>query len=281
MSSPSSLSNVNDKDFSPTAYRYKYTYKWVDGIVGYLQYPPPMSDYLCTWLKLESATAVTGDKATIRTVDCYNAVREVDDYVCEQSEGETHQPNALTAVINHALSYDRRRYVTCPAGHITHQFMSCDPLSLCWARDQQSVPSCQTSLNPRPPMFTCTGETEHVPYSLVCDHRVDCRDHSDEDFCTYPESLCHGASFHCGNMQVDKPSFLPVSVTLAVCRGPTSIHTLYMFLPCTVNVHATVDNVAFYTFTENYQLCYINTQAKLCVFLTKELRESCIRLKTP
>nr|KAG5710971.1 hypothetical protein BaRGS_013705 [Batillaria attramentaria] len=44
------------------------------------------------------------------------------------------------------------------------------------------------------------NEIEHVPYTLVCDHRSDCKDDSDEDFCVFPP--CDPfLQYHCGNKQ--------------------------------------------------------------------------------
>ena len=38
---------------------------------------------------------------------------------------------------------------------------------------------------PHPPSFLCINGLQFVPYSLVCDFRVDCGDGSDENFCQY------------------------------------------------------------------------------------------------
>nr|KAG5710982.1 hypothetical protein BaRGS_013716 [Batillaria attramentaria] len=44
------------------------------------------------------------------------------------------------------------------------------------------------------------NEIEHVPYTLVCDHRSDCKDDSDEDFCVFPP--CDPfLQYHCGDKQ--------------------------------------------------------------------------------
>ena len=42
-----------------------------------------------------------------------------------------------------------------------------------------------------PPSFQCQSETQRVPYSLVCDHRQDCLDGSDETFCTFLPCYLH------------------------------------------------------------------------------------------
>ena len=63
--------------------------------------------------------------------------------------------------------------------------------------------SCLAELDPLPPSFTCANEMHGVPYTVVCDHRVDCADRSDEDFCVFPP--CHATlSYDCGNGQVGR-----------------------------------------------------------------------------
>ena len=89
--------------------------------------------------------------------------------------------------------------VVCSSGHVTHTFLACDVSAFCWAgRDvtfsllpefwalptSQSCPTPQ-SMTSLPPSFPCGSEEQRVPYSLVCDHRRDCADGSDETFCTF------------------------------------------------------------------------------------------------
>ena len=103
----------------------------------------------------------------------------------------------------------------CPRGHMTHDFLACDAQSECWARDTVSDStscwagdggrtasgSCAASLTPLPPSFPCSSGWGEVPYTLVCDHRADCSDDSDEQFCVFPP--CDGKTeFDCGNGQV-------------------------------------------------------------------------------
>ena len=89
-------------------------------------------------------------------------------------------------------------FIFCPAGHTTHKFLACDLKSDCWANDDVSLmmtspdtwlvpPSswCDVSSTTDAPFFVCTSRTEHVPFTLVCDHHEDCFDGSDEDFCDY------------------------------------------------------------------------------------------------
>ena len=121
-------------------------------------------------------------------------------YLCERSvERERHiQIQFPTLTLNESLPV--QLYSACPSGHVTHNFLSCDLQSACWARLASSMISCESPLVPVPPMFMCSDQFERIPYPLVCDHRPDCRDYSDENFCVFTE--CSGASFQCGNKQV-------------------------------------------------------------------------------
>ena len=103
----------------------------------------------------------------------------------------------------------------CPGGHVAHSFLVCDVITSCWADndvtfshrpDSWGLPSSQGCLASKattllPPSFPCRSGDLHVPYSLVCDHRRDCLDGSDETFCTFRP--CHPVSqLQCLNKQV-------------------------------------------------------------------------------
>ena len=97
----------------------------------------------------------------------------------------------------------------CLSGHWTRDFLACDTKSACLQNEHFMLDSecgvksnlnslCQSSLST---LFQCRTGVGRVSYSLVCDHRQDCLDNSDEDFCVYP--LCAGAhQFECANKQV-------------------------------------------------------------------------------
>ena len=105
--------------------------------------------------------------------------------------------------------------VFCRKGHLTHVFLACDVSTSCWTRGDvtlsfrsytwalptsQSCPA-QLAVTSLPPSFTCSSEEQKVPYSLVCDHRRDCVDGSDETFCKFPP--CKWLTqFQCLNKQV-------------------------------------------------------------------------------
>ena len=93
----------------------------------------------------------------------------------------------------------RWRPVVCPKGHVVHAFLACDVASFCWAEgdltfslspDAWALPTSQSCPLPQamtslPPSFLCRSQGLHVPYSVVCDHRQDCVDGSDETFCQF------------------------------------------------------------------------------------------------
>ena len=98
------------------------------------------------------------------------------------------------------------KVTSCPDGHVTHEMFACDLSSACWVNAATTSRSCRSSLQPLPPSFTCTTGLDDVPYTLVCDHRPDCKDSSDESFCDYPPCnlLTH---FDCGNREVRSSLF--------------------------------------------------------------------------
>lgn len=95
--------------------------------------------------------------------------------------------------------------VQCPLHHITRTFLACDVNSQCWADTYDSSRSCDTLLTSLPPSFACANEIQFVPYTLVCDHRPDCSDSSDEYFCVFPSCPPH-QYFRCTNNQVRGPA---------------------------------------------------------------------------
>ena len=99
-------------------------------------------------------------------------------------------------------------FVSCPKKHVTHSFLACDLPSACWltsngifvsteeGKDIPLASSCPINMTSLPPSFLCTSGVQRVPYTLVCDHRADCQDNSDEDFCHY--AACSRSTFTCG-----------------------------------------------------------------------------------
>ena len=116
--------------------------------------------------------------------------------------------------------FPKALFVECPDGHMTHVYLACDVHSACFALDSSTSVSCPAPLKPLPPSFTCNNGVQHVPYTLVCDHRSDCSDRSDERFCVF--TPCNVTSqFECTNRQVGYSStvlFLPPLPLPANCH---------------------------------------------------------------
>ena len=107
------------------------------------------------------------------------------------------------------------RKVSCSSGHVTHVFLACDAVTFCGAENGVTVSfqsaswALPTSLScPAlrgmtliPPSFSCQSKKQYVPYSLVCDHRRDCLDGTDESFCDFRPCLW-SSQFQCLNRQV-------------------------------------------------------------------------------
>ncbi|XP_070207968.1 G-protein coupled receptor GRL101-like [Littorina saxatilis] len=91
------------------------------------------------------------------------------------------------------MASTRKGYVDCQRGHVTHDFLSCDYRSDCWDSDHETCSEAMSMYR----SFRCKSVAEWLPFPLVCDHREDCRDGSDENFCVFP--AC--PEFTCDNKQ--------------------------------------------------------------------------------
>ena len=96
--------------------------------------------------------------------------------------------------------------VTCPAGHVTHYFLSCDQKSGCgqtvcyFVRETRNAGKVISAIEHSAhtvAMYSCTGVDTEVSHSLLCDFRQDCADNSDESFCYHPPCT----EFTCTNGQ--------------------------------------------------------------------------------
>nr|KAG5708960.1 hypothetical protein BaRGS_009369 [Batillaria attramentaria] len=73
----------------------------------------------------------------------------------------------------------------CPNGHVTYDFLSCDPGTDCGQTEHMT--SCVTHEAGEMPQFDCERTFQTLHYTFVCDHREDCSDGSDEAFCVHHE----------------------------------------------------------------------------------------------
>ncbi|KAK7107085.1 hypothetical protein V1264_015062 [Littorina saxatilis] len=97
---------------------------------------------------------------------------------------------------------------TCSDGKIVLSFLPCGSLSRdTYVSESVISGSAQNEMNKeRGPYFECRSGVQHLPYTLVCDHRHDCADNSDEDFCQFPPCtgdtpLKCGTSHQCISLQ--------------------------------------------------------------------------------
>ena len=134
------------------------------------------------------------------------------------SQSSSKQTLSSLAIVNVSVVGQHRRQwsmATCPTGHVTHALLVCDVSAFCWADSDVSFSlqaetwalpapqSCpvQLGVTSLPPSFSCHADERHVPYSLMCDHRRDCLDGSDETFCKFTPCGRH-FHFQCLNKQV-------------------------------------------------------------------------------
>ena len=126
---------------------------------------------------------------------------DVLDFLCElESREDVNKDSARASTsINIGISHGKSPpvpHAKCPDGHVTHAFLVCDVQSACWQDRQESVESevwgvpstasCPAPMTSLPAMFTCSSGGQRVSYSMVCDHRPQCGDGSDESFCVFP-----------------------------------------------------------------------------------------------
>ena len=193
-------------------YSYRNTLSWQNLAVAYFFVDVYIEDTQGSSTGL--CAAYHPGSATFHLVACQDAGQACHcSYLCEplheaDAGGATQLlPAGLSPISGmEALTtygYKKINAVVCPSGHLTHDFLSCDSRSACWAAasDARGARSrCLAPLRPLPPSFPCSDGAGTVPYSLVCDHRPDCSDSSDETFCDFPP--CARGMWQCDNLQV-------------------------------------------------------------------------------
>ena len=182
--------------------RYRSNSQWTDGTIAYMfeiqqKLPASRTWERCSRIDLESPTF---NDFHLILISCETPAERA--YVCEKELKVEKRIGLQMPVLPRNEEIQVIHFSTCPAGHVTYNFLSCDLQAACMPNHTSSIFFCESSLLPPPPMFKCSNQMEHVPYPLVCDYRPDCRDHSDENFCIFPS--CSGESFQCGNKQVRK-----------------------------------------------------------------------------
>ena len=183
-------------------------YHWVDGTVGYFlkyQYFPVPT--VCA--AMQRAGGVLFRDCDYQRLEgaalCEKGEPSSETYV-SQNDAPVRSRVQLLVPSNSTV---RLAQTICPSKHWTHEFLACDAQSACWQQDsfwQRSASKTRRNMTsscqfPFSEMFECTHSAGRVPYSLVCDHRQDCPDNSDEDFCVHP-SCTSAWQFECSNKQV-------------------------------------------------------------------------------
>ena len=144
----------------------------------------------------------------------YNSVHN-DQLFGSVSKSSRHQTWSSVATINVTAPGQLWNKVSCPGGHVAHTFLACDVSASCLAEsdvtfsirpETWALPTSRSCATPPavtslPPSFPCVSGERRVPYTLVCDHRRDCLDDSDEIFCRF--TPCNWQyHFQCANEQV-------------------------------------------------------------------------------
>ncbi|KAL8625090.1 hypothetical protein ACOMHN_030725 [Nucella lapillus] len=194
---------------STAPHMYQKTFVWMDqSVVYYRQVFNVSIKPFCSVRPFKASVELEQQHLrNIMTVECN--VRYTRHFLCEIStlpeddddDDDDDSTSVFIPVPKSALNSSSHQgmFTVCPAGHVTHSFLSCDWQSSCWLADVVSG-GCQFPGRPLPPSFRCRKGAEHVPYSLVCDFRPDCGDESDEAFCVFRpcQPVLH---FDCGNRQ--------------------------------------------------------------------------------
>ncbi|XP_025099599.1 uncharacterized protein LOC112567209 [Pomacea canaliculata] len=167
---------------------YRNSWMWSDNTIAYfihlysLALTPPNTD-LCTSLGI---ILKNYGKIPLLMSKCQDT-DVVSCLLCEiPGTSSPYENNELPEIRTTSTSnFIQLAYVRCPDDHFTHVFLACDEGFRCWGGTDGATDSCPSSLTPLPP-FQCDNVHQSVPYTLVCDHRADCKDGSDEDFCYFP-----------------------------------------------------------------------------------------------
>ena len=223
--------------------RYRLMLQWEDGTIAYHQnvithdytYPVTCGVLDMNWPSRHVVYLADTLHASLAHVLCevdYNSLHN-EALTRNRSEERTHRSETimLSQPDQPSTTLSPSSFVICPDKHVTHAFLACDASSACWAENQlifddlkeswdiPSSSSCPASMTSLPPSFLCASGIRRVPYTLVCDHRADCLDNSDEDFCQFPP-LEGISSLRCGgSTQVKIIQFLAV-IYSEICIHP-------------------------------------------------------------
>ena len=181
-------------------YRYKNMWKHMDGTIAHYTGNMPAGQVAvpdCAFLEEDKITKYERHQPYFASYLCEHPVIRNNTTTATRRESVIQ----LSEIRSEEIWLNNSSFITCPDAHVTHLFLACDVHSACFALDSRTSVSCPAPLTPLPPSFTCNNGVQHVPYTLVCDHRSDCSDRSDERFCVF--TPCNVTSqFQCRNEEV-------------------------------------------------------------------------------
>ena len=198
---------------------YRRTFQWQDGTMA----------FVTGFHKEEDCFYIVGETMLQLTLTPGPCEERHHHYLCElDTNPEKHafdrKAQALlpdNLILNRTI-HPFTDHMMCPEGHLTHTLFACEAQTSCWAeRDHVQVDlhgspgheSCPAPVTPLPPYFSCHRSLQVVGYTVVCDHRQDCTDGSDEGFCVFP-ACQSGVEITCNNKQV---SLVQLSHLLFIC----------------------------------------------------------------
>ena len=183
----------------------------------------------------------------LMVIDCHARLRA--DFLCEINfkpdlhSQPAHRPHISLPVPVKTAS-DISGMIECNDHHTTWQLIGCDFRSGAKSSPGSTAcPQLSLDLDSAPSrQFPCRDNSGCVPYILVCDHRQDCDDGSDEDFCVYQP--CTSTQSVCRD---EKQVCLPTRTCVASYNSQTypavmtTLVLLLLFLYCiSVYIHKTL-----------------------------------------
>ena len=189
---------------------YRHFFSWTDKTVIYnvkhirMKFPSHLKSTLYyQYCGFDNSTLFVSEAnfgAEAKTFICEKPTQSRGVYPARPVVFSYHQQSSM------AFQQPSQPVIICPAGHVTHAFLSCDHKSHCGQaecffskgpRDRRDALSVSQNTAMMVAMYSCSGDKMEVSYSLLCDFRQDCADKSDESFCVH--SLCQELS--CTNGQ--------------------------------------------------------------------------------
>ena len=193
---------------------YRRFFMWSDNTVIYNANHIPLGHAVFWW---DDFYAFSFRQSRLQAT----GVQGVKHFVCERNANAVlfaSQPVDVSVDQQPQINFQQTRQalVSCPEGHVTHAFLSCDRKSQCGqtechfmkeTRNLRKVISATQPSGETVSMYSCANSDAEVSHSLLCDFRQDCVDNSDESFCHHPaceefsctNGQCASTSKYCNN----------------------------------------------------------------------------------